>query len=178
MIKDFTLHNQMVDKLWDDFYKGTPERVPVIAGVSSRYILRDEFAKSRGITFEEYHNNPEAMLTIQLELERFRKFEIDDDTRKGVPEEGWSVFVDFQNVYEAAWFGAEVVFPKDNVPDTVPFLDDSNKYKFIEQPMPDPFSGIMGHAKKCIEYFKKQAEKMKFMGAPITRFDIECMAIL
>ena len=170
MINDFTLHNQMVDKLWDDFSKGNPERVPVIAGVSSRYIILDKFAVYQGITFEEYHSNPEAMLAVQLELERFRRLEIDDDTTKGIPEEGWSVGVDFQNVYEAAWFGAQVVFPKDNVPDTIPFLDDSNKYAFVKQPLPDPFSGIMGQAREYIEYFKKQAEKMTYMGKPITGF--------
>lgn len=168
MTNNYSLHNDKVKSLWSMFNQGKAERVPVIVGVSSRFILLSEFAKAKGITFEEYHNNPETMFTIQLELERFRKFEIDDDTQKGVPEDGWTISVDLQNVYEAAWFGAEVIFPKDNVPDTISFLDDNNKYNFIEKPFPDPFSGIMGHAKRCVEYFREQADHIKYLDAPIT----------
>lgn len=87
MTNNYSLHNDKVKSLWSMFNQGKAERVPVIVGVSSRFILLSEFAKAKGITFEEYHNNPETMFTIQLELERFRKFEIDDDTQKGVPEE-------------------------------------------------------------------------------------------
>lgn len=175
MQRDFSQHNKNTKDLWDLFNKGIAPRVPVTAGVSSRYVILDSKCNPKGYTFKDYHNNPEAMLEMQLELERFRRFEIDDDTLKGVPEEGWTVAVDLQNVYEAAWFGAEVIFPEGNVPDTKAFLNDSNKYDFIKQPIPDPFSGIFQHAKNCVEYFREQAKIRDFMGKKINK--IECCAL-
>lgn len=169
---NFEEHNRRTAALWEKFQAGQAPRVPVIAGVSSRYVILDRNSNPKGITFEEYHNDPAAMLELQLELERFRRFEFDDDSQKGVPENGWTVSVDLQNVYEAAWYGAQVCFPKDNVPDTVPFLTEEQKYDFVQQPLPDPFSGIMGHARDCVEYFRrKQAEGFRYMGAPISHIE-------
>lgn len=171
MINNIELHNQLNSELWSDFNAGRAKRVPVTAGISSRYVILRKESNPKGYTFEEYHNNPQAMLEIQLELERFRRFDYDDDTQKGVPKDGWHIFVDLQNVYEAAWYGAGVHFHEGNVPDTSPFLTEETKYDFIKQPFPDPFSGIMAHAKDCVEYFKKQAETMTFMGTKIASIE-------
>ena len=51
-----------------------------------------------------------------------------------------------QNSYSQLWHGAELRFIEGDVPETPPFLTDENKWEFIDQGPPDPFSGWMGRA--------------------------------
>lgn len=46
------------------------------------------------------------MFHVQLEFQDFVRHHMWADHEMGVPEEGWSITVDFQNVYESAWLGA------------------------------------------------------------------------
>ena len=59
----------------------------------------------------------------------------------GMPD-GWDVSVDFQNYYEAAWWGAEVCYRSGQVPDTHPFLNLDNRNLLFDRGIPEPVSGI------------------------------------
>jgi len=47
--------------------------------------------------------------------------------------------MDFQNYYEAGWFGSPIESFEDQVADAVPFLNDDNKRMLFDRGLPDPF---------------------------------------
>ena len=93
----------------------------MILGVNPRYLLLDPRYNPKGITFEQYFTDPEIMFHVQLEFQDFVRHHMWADHEMGVPEEGWSITVDFQNVYESAWLGAPVVFRDGNCPACAPY---------------------------------------------------------
>lgn len=78
----------------------------------------------------------------------------------GLPKNGWPVYVDFQNVYEAAWLGCELKYYSDQVPDTFPMLNDTKKRLLFDKGAPDPFTGgLMQRNWQFYEYFKRKQEE-------------------
>ena len=73
------------------------------------------------------------------------------DYEMGPPENGWEVNIDFQNYYEAAWLGSEIVYCDGQCPYAIPFLDDKNKDRLFYRGIPDSFAGFMGHARDFYE---------------------------
>ena len=99
--------------------------MPVIAGVSGRFFMQSPDTNPRGVSFREYTENPDVMFRMQASFDRFKRFYVPGDHMMGYPEEtgGWDVRVDFQNYYEAAWFGCPVEFPDregNNMPPRTP----------------------------------------------------------
>ncbi|MCS7266180.1 MAG: hypothetical protein NZ805_15285 [Armatimonadetes bacterium] len=87
--------------------------MPVIFGVNVRFTMWLHEANYRNITFEQYFNDPQLMLERQIEHLHWVRHNIPQDAEMGSPKDGWHVWVDFQNVYEAAWFGCEIRFYPD-----------------------------------------------------------------
>jgi len=88
----------------------------------------------------------------------------------GLPKDGWNVMVDFQNTYEAAWFGCPLRFYSDQVPDTEPILQEEGKKRMLfDRGLPDPFTdGLMRRNWEFYDYFRqKQEEGWTFHGLPI-----------
>ncbi len=169
MTENFKEHNREVKILWEDFYAGTPERIPMTIGVNPRFWLLDPNYNTKGITFKDYFGDPEIMWNVQLRFAKLAAFEIFFDHEMGVPENGWAVNVDFQNTFEAPWLGCEIHYPEDNVPATVPYLHEDNKYELLEKGVPDPFSGLMRTAKEYYEIFREKGEKgFVYEGAPVS----------
>lgn len=165
---NFRAHNEEVQRIWRTFYSGRPERMPMILGVNPRYLLLDPRYNPKGITFEQYFTDPEIMFHVQLEFQDFVRHHMWADHEMGVPEEGWSITVDFQNVYESAWLGAPVVFRDGNCPACAAFLDDDRKHLLFEKGVPDPFSGLMAKAREYTERFNAIREKgFVYKGAPL-----------
>ena len=81
------------------------------------------------------------------------------DHEMGIPENGWEIYVDFQNNYESAWFGCPIVYKEDNCPVCPAILDDQHKHMLFEKGMPDPFSGIMGTVREYTELFNEKRQK-------------------
>lgn len=88
-------------------------------GHNPRYYAGLPEVNVHGISFKEYTEDPAVMMDYQCRCEEYRRLYIPFDEEKGLPE-FWSPYVDWQNFYDAAWWGAEVVFISGNVPDTHP----------------------------------------------------------
>ncbi len=165
---DYKRHNEQVKEVWDSYNKGTPIRVPMIIGVNPRYILLDPKYNKKGITFRDYFEDPEVMFHVQLMFRDFVMHHIVADHEMGIPENGWKIVVDFQNNFESAWLGAEIVYQDGNCPVCEPFLDDDHKNLLFERGLPDAFSGLMGKAREYTELFnEKRQKKFTYKGAPL-----------
>lgn len=166
---DFERHNEEVKLVWQAYRAGNPIRAPVIFGINSRFTIWLPDANPKGITFEQYFNDPKLMLERQIEHLHWVRHNIPQDAEMGLPKEGWHVWVDFQNTHEAAWFGCEIRFYPDQVPDVVPILNDDNKRMLFDKGLPDPFtSGLMQRNWDFHEHFKRQQEKgFEMFGRPI-----------
>ena len=146
----FDLHNEGVRKVWSERH-----RMPMIIAANARLVLLNR-ELSEGVTFRQYYENPQTMLEIQCRFRDYYRHNIYADHEMGLPAGGWDVNVDFQNDTECGWLGAEVQFAENNVPFTVPFLDDDKKNMLFERGIPGTFDGLMGKIKEYYEYFCTQ----------------------
>jgi len=146
--KDWTQHNEEVKAVWQAYRDRKPIRVPFILGINPRLTMFDHPANPKNISFEQYTNDASLMLERQLEHANWVRHNIPHDIEMGLPEK-WRVYVDFQNIYEAAWFGCPVKYYEGQVPDTEPLLNDDNKRMLFDKGIPDPFTG--GMQKKAFE---------------------------
>ena len=167
---DFDAHNAEVKEVWDSYHARKPIRVPVILGLNVRYYLLPEASGNpKGIRFEDYYNDPDLMVETQLEFQHYVRHNLLFDAEMGMPRESWpGVYVDFQNTYEASWFGCPVVFRENQVPDTEPILADDNKRMLFDRGIPDPFTD--GSMAKNLEYYERMLKKIKgytFMQLPV-----------
>ena len=163
---DFDKHNAEVDAVWQAYHAGAPTRVPMILGLSSRFTIFNADANPEGITYETYFNDPEIMFQRQLEHQYWVRHNLIADHQMGLPSE-WSVNVDFQNSYEAMWFGCELKYMDGECPDTVPMLKGDKKRVLFDQGLPDPFGGWMGRNWEYFEYFQERAKDTEFKGRPV-----------
>ncbi len=163
-------HNEEVKEVWDAFWAGKPIRVPMTLGISVRYFMPIADANPKKCNFERYINDPDIMMELQLSSQFWARHNIHYcfDIEAGLPTEHWPIYVDFQNFYEAAWFGAEVYFPEGQVPDTRPFITDENKNILFDRGIPDPLNyGIMKKAREYYEYWRKKIKNFIFHGKPV-----------
>lgn len=165
---NFENHNREVRELWKGYYAGNPIRVPVTVGISSRFAVYSPFLNLEGYSMKDYCQNPDVMFKLQLRLAEFIRFNIDADHEMGVPENGWGVSVDFQNYYEAAWFGCDISFSNNGMPTSAQLLNDDNKDMLFVKGIPDPFSGIMSDGKRFVERFHELSAGYKLHDMPVT----------
>ncbi len=162
---DFVSHNAEVKEVWDRINQRRPIRVPVILGTNTRYFLLGGSANEEGMDFQRYIECPGAMFRTQLRFQRWSRFNLLQDAELGLPE-AWSVGVDLQNFYEAAWLGCPIEYLPGQVPDTRPIYRD-NPERLIDQGIPDPFSGWLGRAADYEDRFRELAEGYEYMGRPV-----------
>lgn len=163
---DFEAHNAEVREVWKRFRDGTPSRVPMTLGISSRFTLLNPEANPGGVTYEQYFGDPDTMFDWQLRHHDWIRHHLLYDAELGLPE-AWTVSVDFQNSYEQLWYGAELRFYDGEVPDTPPFLTDERKWAFINQGPPDPLGGWMARNWEFYEHFKERAPREEYRGRPV-----------
>ena len=135
----FAEHNAEQARVWDAFHAGRAIRVPVLIGCNPRMILVDPELNTDRITFERYMHDPQVMLRVMLQFQYWMRCRLRFDQEMGVPADGWKVWIDFQNMYEAAWLGAPIHFPDNNCPYASPLLEDDNKNMLFERGIPEPF---------------------------------------
>jgi hypothetical protein len=169
---DYERHNTEVRQVWEAYRRGQPLRAPMILGINPRYTAFDHPANPRRLSFAQYFGDPEGMLARQLEHLAWVRLNVPQDAEMGLPEQGWEVYVDFLNSYEAGWFGCPLHYFEGEVPDTLPLLqDEARKWSLIERGIPDPFSGgLMARNWAFYEHFKRrQEEGFTYLGKPIAR---------
>lgn len=160
---DFKKHNDEVTVTWQAYRSGNPTRVPMVLGISSRFYLLDEQFNTGYLDYESIFNNPRLMIETQCKIQDFIRHNIPHDIEMGIPSDGWSVAIDFQNVFDAAWFGAKIIFPQNQCPDTKPLYTD-NKYELIEKGIPGPFDGIMAKVRQCHDAFYDLKNSFEYKG--------------
>ena len=167
---DTVAHNAEASEVWASYNAGAPIRMPVILGFNTRFwLLNREFNKT-GMDFRQYTEAAHAMLEGQMALRHLMATELNKycDEQVGIPEAGLDAFVDFQNFFEAAWFGCEVIYPANNVPGTHPLLTDDKKNYLFEKGIPDPFSGWLKKGQEYYEYFAECKQRgFTWQGIPI-----------
>jgi len=162
---DFARHNEEVVRVFETYSERNPIRVPIIVGTNTRYFMFHPDANDFGMDFKRFSEDPSAMFDSQLRFARWSRFNILQDAELGLPKQWW-VGVDFQNYYEAAWFGCPIEYINDQVPDTHPVFEDCPE-RVMENGIPDPFGGLFGRG---LEYYEQMSEKAingEYLGRPI-----------
>lgn len=163
----FVEHNREVAKVWESYHAGHPIRMPMQLSFNARMYLLDP-KYSRGISFQQYCADPMLMADVQLYGQNLFRQELWQDWEMGVPENGYTVNIDFQNVYEGGFLGAELLFPEGDVPFSKPFLTDDNKELLFEKGLPDPFGNLAATVWEYYDRLKEREEKgWTFNGKPV-----------
>lgn len=158
----------MQAEVWAAYRAGTPIRTPMVIGCNERITMDDVEANPDRITFEDMFVDPAKMLQRQLEHQLYVRTRIPQDAEMGVPAEGWGAGVVRFNVFEAAWFGCEVVFEDGFVPDTLP-LSEASVRKLLATGPPDPYEQPF-MAKVWADYewlLDRQAAGFEYLGRPL-----------
>jgi hypothetical protein len=162
----FEAHNAEVREVWEAYNAGDPIRVPMTLGINPRLTLLDPALNPEGITFQQYFEDPRVMLDVQLRHQHWVRHNLVFDQEMGLPER-WSVYVDFQNCYEALWWGGEPRYLPGNVPDVPPFVTDDRKHAFVKDGAPDPFGGWMARNWQVFDDLKDLAADAQYEGRAV-----------
>lgn len=169
---DFAAHNAEVKSVMRAWNARRPIRTPIVLGVNSRYYLESREANPEGLDFRRYSEDPNAMFDALLRFQRWARFNLLQDVELGLPSE-WVIAPDFQNYYEAAWFGCPIHYMEGQVPDTWPAFAEAPE-RVMEKGMPEPFGGLMERALAFYEHFRERAAKETFLGRPIKAIPPGC----
>lgn len=167
--KDFSAHNEESRALWSAFQNRTHSRVPVRLNTNPRILMLDPTYNARKVQYRDYMTDPEIMAQAVLEHQYMLRFMLPGDHEKGLPDR-WNLWLDFENIYDAAWFGCPVWYREDQVPDTEPILNDDNKRMLFDRGVPDPFKGEWAErALQFVEYYRaKCARGWNYLDRPVT----------
>jgi uroporphyrinogen-III decarboxylase len=136
--------NQEKKRVWDAYHARKPIRVPVSFSVNSRVIILDPAFNAEGISYRDYYSDARVAVKIQLKFMDYGPNFLSrvSDVPAGRPKE-FHFYVDFQNTYDAAYFGCPVHFRDGQVPDITPILTGSDKNKLwdfdVDHPLDNPF---------------------------------------
>ena len=155
--------------VWDSYRQGKPTRVPVLIATNPRIILLDPRLNTKGYTFERYFQDPKIMLEVQLQHAEYRASMLHHYTDVPLgPPEAWRVGLDRQNIYEAAFFGAPLIYREGQVPDTRPILDESDKERVFAVDTEHPLEhGFFHEALGMCLRMKELAKGMEVEGCPV-----------
>ena len=162
---DFETHNTEQTTMWTAFRARRPYRIPIILGTNTRYFMFNRGANPDGVQFRIFSENPDVMFDCQLRFARWSRFNLLQDAELGLPQ-AWQVAPDFQNYYEAAWFGCPIDYIDGQVPDTHPAFEDEPE-RVMEHGLPDPFGGLYARVKAYYEHFKARTATETFLDRPI-----------
>jgi len=162
---DIAAHNAEVKRCWEAYHAGKPCRTPIIVGLATRFFLYHPEVNPGRLSFREYSEDPDKMFDFQLRWQRWVRFNVLQDAELGLPEK-WTVWPDFQNYYEAAWFGCPVLYLDEQVPDTTPAFGDCPE-RVMERGLPDPLGGLMAKGLDWYERMKARAARETYLDRPI-----------
>jgi len=135
------------------------DRVPVVLGVSLRYILRE-----RGIGYDEYFSSPESEVYHQLMNRKWRLNNVRDDSVQGA---GVGVSPDFSTT-RGAMFAVDIHWSDTEIPKTIPILHSAEDVRQLK--VPPPTNSLCG---KKIQWYHEMKEIVKeynvtFNGKPVS----------
>ncbi|MCE5340440.1 MAG: hypothetical protein LLF92_04855 [Planctomycetaceae bacterium] len=171
---DFRAHNEEVARVWQAYNQGRPYRVPVsVIGSITNYFLNPH-VNTNGWSFRDFFENPEIHIQAQLEYQKWQRFHWVCDREMGLPEDGWSVSVDFQNSYDAGWVGCPLEYIPSQVPDTREILKE-HKEKLYEFPKELPVEhGLMGRVLEFQDYMFDSCKHREYEGRPVHVMQMTC----
>lgn len=155
--------------LWEAFRAGAACRTPVELVSTPRIWLLDPRLNQEGVSFERYFTDPATMLHVQLAYGLHRAEVVNHycDSPTGLPDR-WTVYVDRQNVFEAAFFGAPLCYRAGQVPDTLPPLVGANRDAFDQVDVTRPLShGFFSEALVFYGRMVELAERTTFLERPV-----------
>lgn len=166
--QDFGGFNAEVDRLWADFASGKHERVPIRLNSNVKVLILNPTYNKRNITFVEYFHNPDVMAEAQLNWQLWRRYLLPGDHEHGLPA-SWELFVDFQNVYDACWFGCPLHYVDEQGPVTKPILTDDKKEMLFDRGIPNPFEGWVAQCSiQYLDHFNRRVlAGWEFLGRPV-----------
>lgn len=165
---NFSTHNDRVRKTWDSYNAGTPIKAPAILGISPEWMLSNRDFNRDQISMKDYLTKDDLMFDLQVGFEDFRRTFIIEDSPKGLPEDGWTLNMDYCNYLEPALFGAEVhYFDGFLTADAKVVMTDDNKRMLFDAGLPDPFGGVMADVRRRYEYFLEKKKSFSFRGKPV-----------
>ncbi|MBC7319118.1 hypothetical protein H5T89_00555 [bacterium] len=148
---DFSAHNSEVNEVWSAYNSGRPIRVPIYFNMNPRMILLNPALNDEGVSFKDYFESPEVMAKIQLKFKEWVRFNVPQDREMGYPKDNWGgCWVDFQNSYEALYFGCKLFYWEDSLPDIEPILKDNKD--LLKELNPDPEDNPF--LRKVLEYYE------------------------
>ena len=136
--------NEQKRLIWARYRERQPVRVPVTLACNPRIILLDPSLNDAGYTFEDAACDPVIHVEVGLRFQHYVRTVLNHvtDGPTDLPDV-WQVSLHTYNVYEAAYFGAEVCFPTGQVPATEPILTDSGDEAMfavdVEHPLENPY---------------------------------------
>lgn len=164
---NFAAHNAEVKAVWEAYHAGRPYRVPVNLFGSIRNFLQNPALNDTGYSFQDFFENPEAQIQCQLRYQRWMRYHLVSDREMGPPAEGWSVGIDFQNSYDASWFGCPLRYQGNHVPDTREILKDEPG-RLYDLDCPDLLgAGLIGRGVEFYEYMQQRCPQLEFEGLPV-----------
>jgi len=93
------------------------------------------------------------------------------DYEMGLPDDGWTVGIDFQNYSDAVWLGCPLRYFDNGIPASVPFINTDNKNILFDRGIPGAFSGLMKTGRDYYEYFLEKSQTYTFKGIKVTKID-------
>lgn len=170
---DFAKHNKEVVTVWDAYRKGKPIRVPIQFTMNPRMIICDPKLNKWRYSWKDYFENADARWNVDLEFQKWVRFNVVQDAEMGLPEREWGgIEVVFQNCDEAAWFGCPIIYPKEDMPFVEPILK-NDKGRLYSMSPPSPLSGgIMEMAIEQYEYLEEKRRNTDFEGKSVGKTSI------
>lgn len=164
---DIPAHNNEVQRVWEAYRAGRPYRVPVsIAGSITNYLLNPELNVQRW-TFRDYFEHPEVQVRAQAHYQHWQRHHLLCDREMGLPADGWWTMIDFQNSYDASWFGAPLQYIEGQAPDTLDILRD-RKERLYELPEELPLrSGLIDRGLDFFDWMCETCPRLEIRGCPV-----------
>ncbi len=126
-------------KVWTAYREGKPIRVPLRWNTNVRIILLNPELNPDKITFEQYFSDPVTMIKVQAMHQEYVATVLSkvSDTPSRLPD-SWNLYVDNQNTYDGAYFGAPICFEEGQCPSNRPYLTEADVDDFLKMDFSRP----------------------------------------
>ena len=140
--------------------------MPLTWGVNSRIILLDPGLNPEGYGYRDYFNDPAVTLKIQARFQEYCATTLSRtcDMNASLPDR-WHFHVESQNIYDAAYFGAEIDFESGQVPGTRQrfAFEDADAFLRLDfsKPLENPW---IGDRLRFREKLVEEAKTFSYLG--------------